>query len=127
MTNIGKINTPTQAHQVEPKEKPVKEHSTKEACECEDCKGKKPTNLNKDPNAVIGQSMVKKATPKKGEYKFNPDNVRNDVEAFRENYSFLKSFKDDLARGYVESGMSEEAADHWSYIATTCLASNMNR
>lgn len=126
MTNIGKINTTTQTHQVEPKEKPIKEHLTGGACECEDC-SKKPTNLNEDPNAVIGQSMVKKATPKKDGYKFNPENVEKDVETFRENYPFLKAFKDDLTKGYVESGMSEEAADHWSYIATTCLASNMNR
>lgn len=123
MTNIGNNINVGKSYQIQDVKQPEKECCS--VCgECHDEPSVDDTDLNKAPGAVIGQSLVNK----KGPYKFDPAKVESDVKAFmkmteamEENQKFADDFKRELEASYINEGMSEGQADHFSSIAARCL------
>ena len=127
MTDIGKINT---SHNVQKAEQT--KHSCKaEACEChEDEAPKKSTNLNDDPGAVIGKSLVKdnKYTVHSAKlYEETPWDTEKSVEDDVETFRILKPAIEEYRDALIEKGYEPNAAEDKALQFAACLLTNENK
>lgn len=99
---------------IEPKKAQKDCQSPKEAVDCND--KLQLTNLNDSPAAISGKAMVKP----KGEYKFDPQKVENDVLEFK----ILEDVKE-MAETYkaelIQNGCDEKTADEKARMLSRML------
>ena len=126
MTDIGKINAP---HNVQ-KQESKKPSSKAEICEChEDEAPKKSTNLNDDPGAVLGKSMVKdnKYTIHGARlYEDTPWDTEKSVEDDVETFRILKPAIEEYRNALIERGYDPNAAEDKALQFAACLMSHEN-
>lgn len=86
----------------------AKKECTGECCGQEQdkaCETPSQVDLDKQPAAVSGRALVKKAD-KTGEYKFDPKQVENDVQE----YKLLRDIIGDTLAAYRQAGFDKETA-----------------
>lgn len=95
-------------HHYENNEIQPKKECTGECCSQDKaCENKTQVDLDKQPAAVSGRALVKKAD-KTGEYKFDPKKVEDDVQE----YMLLAQTAKDTYQSFKEAGLSDEEAQN---------------
>ncbi len=107
MTDISgnfSINHHYESSEIQPKRECAGECCNQEANNS--CDNKVQVNLDKQPAAVSGRALVKKADNKTSEYKFDPKKVEEDVQE----YMLLAQTAQDTLNSFKEAGFSDEEA-----------------
>lgn len=85
------------------------------------CETPSRVDLDKQPAAVSGRALVKKAD-KTGEYKFDPKQVENDVQE----YMLLAETAKDTFNSYKKAGLSDEEAQNKTLEFMEALYTGLN-
>lgn len=104
MTDISgnfSINHHYENNEIQPKKECAGECCSQDKA----CENKTQVDLDKQPAAVSGRALVKKAD-KTGEYKFDPKKVEDDVQE----YMLLAQTAQDTLNSFKEAGFSDEEA-----------------
>ena len=104
MTDISgnfSINHHYENNEIQPKKECAGECCSQDKA----CENKTHVDLDKQPAAVSGRALVKKAD-KTGEYKFDPKKVEEDVQE----YMLLAQTAQDTLNSFKEAGFSDEEA-----------------
>lgn len=106
MTDISgnfSINHHYENNEIQPKKECAGECCSQDKA----CENKTQVDLDKQPAAVSGRALVKKAD-KTGEYKFDPKKVEDDVQE----YMLLAQTAKDTYQSFKEAGLSDEEAQN---------------
>ena len=79
-----------------------------------------------DAMSAYNQGQISR-TSSKGEYKFDPNAVKKDVEVFMENYDMATSCAKEYMQDLIDSGCEPTVAMEKAYQYGACLMSMQNR